>query len=242
MSYEITRLTNGGRRALGAALAGEQLTYTKIIMGDGYIPDGMSAESMTELAGEIETLNIIKLAVGRSAGSAIVGGLFTNDGRQNGFYFRELGLYASTPTTGEVLYSYVNAGDLAEWIPEGSSAKVVEKHIDCVTIIDNATHVSAVLASGACASLEQVNNAADLAQQALDRANEADEKAQAALDQRKTKCPWLIDLEARIKRLEDAVFKDVTANNFAISFDTIGGNDKTVTSGNFNEPEKRLET
>lgn len=240
MSYETTRLTNAGRRALAAALAGQQLTYTKIIMGEGYIPDGVSAESMTALASPIETLNINKLAVGKSAGTAIVGGLFTNYGRQNGFFFRELGLYASTPTTGEVLYSYVNAGDLAEWIPEGYSNKVVEKHIDCVTIIDNAAHVSAVLASGVYASLEQVNSASALAQEALDKANEANDKAQEAIDLRNTPCKWILDLEARIKRLEDAVFKNVTENSFAVAFDTLDG--KTVESGNWNENAGRLET
>ena len=240
MSYEVTKLTNGGKRALSAALAGEQLTYTKIIMGDGYIPSGQSTESMTAMSSEIETVNITKLAEGKRAGTTIVGGVFSNQNRQNGFYFRELGVFATTPTTGEILYSYANAGDLAEWIPEGTSSKIVDKNIDCVTIIDTATQVYAVLSSGVYASVQQVSDASNLAQTALDKANAADNKAQEALDQRKTKCQWIIDLEARVKKLEDAVFNDITRNSFTVSFNTLDG--KTVQSGNFNKAAGRLET
>lgn len=245
MSYQNTALTNNGRRALAAALLGEQITYTKIIMGAGYIPEGFTAETMETMSEAIEQLDIVKLATGTSAGTAIVGGLFTNDGRENGFYFRELGLYATTPTTGEVLYSYTNAGDLAEWIPESGGHKLVEKHIDCVTIIDNATHVSALLASGVYASLEQVNNASEIAEDAKRIADEAAEKADRVseiidgLGFVGGKCKWIIELEARIKRLEDALFKDIAANSFAVTFDTLAG--KTVESGNWNETAARLE-
>ena len=60
------------------------------------------------------TIDITKCVV-NGDGTVTVGGVFTNDQTNDGFYYRELGLYADDPDedVGEVLYCYGNCGDLA---------------------------------------------------------------------------------------------------------------------------------
>ena len=78
----------------------------------------------------------------------------------DGFYYRELGLYADDPDedVGEVLYCYGNCGDLAEWIPPTGGATIVEKTIDIVTAIGTATNVTAYIPADAYATKEDYEN------------------------------------------------------------------------------------
>ncbi|MDG0871014.1 hypothetical protein L5D93_00115 [Paenibacillus thiaminolyticus] len=75
----------------------------------------------------------------------MVGSMLSNKGLKSGFYFREIGVFAQDPDEGEILYSYGNSGENAEYIPPEGGPDVIEKYIDAVTIIQNAQNVSAVM-------------------------------------------------------------------------------------------------
>ena len=51
--------------------------------------------------------------------------------------------------------------------------------------------------------------------------------------------PEMADILARLRRLEDAVFNDITTNPFRVRFQTLDG--ITVSEGTWNEPAARLE-
>lgn len=143
-------ITAAGLLVLAKGVAGKQINYTKIVLGDGYLEEGQTPRSLTGVVSPKATIDITKCVV-NGDGTVTVGGVFTNDQTNDGFYYRELGLYADDPDedVGEVLYCYGNCGDLAEWIPPTGGATIVEKTIDIVTAIGTATNVTAYIPADA---------------------------------------------------------------------------------------------
>ena len=134
-------ITTAGLIVLAKGVAGQKINYTKIVLGDGYLEEGQTPRTLTGVVSPKATVDITKLKI-NGDGTVAVGGIFTNGDETDGFYYRELGLYAEDPDpeVGEVLYCYGNCGDLAEWIPPSGGATIVEKTIDIVTAIGTATH------------------------------------------------------------------------------------------------------
>lgn len=59
----------------------------------------------------------------------------------SGFYFREIGFFASDPDEGEIMFAYQNAGSLAEYIAAASS-EVIEKTIGATFTFSDSTAVT----------------------------------------------------------------------------------------------------
>jgi hypothetical protein len=136
-------LTNRGRNLQSKAQTGVQLQYTKIRVGDGNLGT-TSILALNALINEVMQLDITKLKI-IGDGKAVIGAVLSNQDITEGFYFREIGLFATDPDLGEILYCYGNAGDLAEYISPGGGPDIVEKSIDIQTVIGNAQNVSAVI-------------------------------------------------------------------------------------------------
>ena len=240
-------ITTAGLIVLAKGVAGQKINYTKIVLGDGYLEEGQTPRTLTGVVSPKATVDITKLKI-NGDGTVAVGGIFTNGDETDGFYYRELGLYAEDPDpeVGEVLYCYGNCGDLAEWIPPSGGATIVEKTIDIVTAIGTATNVTAYIPADAYATKEDyetykaialaaqaiANEAIEIARQAVQTANEA---KQAAIDLNKA----VTQNTSKIQTLWDAVFSDITANPFQITFVDLSG--ITLSSGVWNATLQRLE-
>lgn len=96
-------LTDAGAQLLAKAQAGEVLTLTHIEIGDGQLPDNIKLESMTEL-----TVTKQVLAIGEyealKGGKIRINSAITNEGLADGYYIRQLGVFAKGKTGGPVLY------------------------------------------------------------------------------------------------------------------------------------------
>ena len=240
-------ITTAGLIVLAKGVAGQKINYTKIVLGDGYLEEGQTPRTLTGVVSPKATVDITKLKI-NGDGTVAVGGIFTNGDETEGFYYRELGLYAEDPDpeVGEVLYCYGNCGDLAEWIPPSGGATIVEKTIDIVTAIGTATNVTAYIPADAYATKEDyetykaialaaqaiANEAIEIARQAVQTANEA---KQATIDLNKA----VTQNTSKIQTLWDAVFSDITANPFQITFVDLSG--ITLSSGVWNATLQRLE-
>ena len=141
MSFGLIQFTNKGLALKAKAEIGAELVFTRIGIGDGSM-SGQSIYDMTDLINEVASLNITKLKA-LPGGKAVVGGYFTNEELQSGFWWREIALFAMDPNLGEIMYCYGNAGTLAEYIPSPGGSEIIEKHIDMIAIIGNASSVSA---------------------------------------------------------------------------------------------------
>lgn len=141
MSFGGLFITNRGRALQAKAQTGVQLNFTKLAVGDGQL-SGQSISDLTELIHQIKTLELNKFKT-LPGGKAVVGGVLSNQDIVTGFYWRELGVFAQDPDLGEILYCYGNAGDLAEYIPAPGGAEILEKQVDVITLVGNASNVSA---------------------------------------------------------------------------------------------------
>lgn len=240
-------ITAAGLLVLAKGVAGQQINYTKIVLGDGYLEEGQTPRSLTGVVSPKATIDITKCVV-NGDGTVTVGGVFTNDQSNDGFYYRELGLYADDPDedVGEVLYCYGNCGDLAEWIPPTGGATIVEKTIDIVTAIGTATNVTAYIPADAYATKEDYENYKAIALAAQATANQAILLAQQAVGIAEQATAAVVDLSnvvqqntSKITTLWDAVFGDITTNPFQITFANLDG--ITLTSGVWNATLQRLE-
>ena len=136
-------VTAAGERLIAKALTGQEIVFTRLCIGDGYMPEAGSPEDMTAMVSPRVDVPITKCALNQEGG-AVIGGRWTNSGLQTGFWYRELGVFAQDPDDGEVLYSYGNSGGTARWVPPGNGSDLIEELIDVVTTVGYATDVTAV--------------------------------------------------------------------------------------------------
>lgn len=237
-------ITSQGLLLLAKAQAGAEIVYTKIILGDGHL-NGQQPRNMTHVINGKVEMPVTKV-VATGAGTAVIGSVFNNDDLQQGFFYRELGLFALDPDEGEILYSYGNAGNNAEWIPPAGGPTVIEKKVDVIAIIGQTTNVSAYVRTEIYATKEELDEVRGIAEGAQQNSNTAINIAQQAQQDATNAEITANNLEvktsnntSKINILWDAVFSDITGNPFQVTFDNLEG--ITLVVGIWNEAQARLE-
>ena len=145
-------ITDAGRILLADVQMGAVFTPTKIVIGSGKMPPGTTARTISAVVTPVIELTINKKERAND-GTVVIGGIYSNETIREDFYFRELALFAKAvksdgSPTQEVLYSYGNAGELADLMPAYTSGSPVERQIDLVTYIGNDTKVDVTVTSG----------------------------------------------------------------------------------------------
>jgi hypothetical protein len=136
-------LTDAGRNLQAKAQIGQQLNFTRVALGDGSMP--ANPESLTALVSEEKSLSIQSFEV-LGDGTSKIRAILTNEGVTQGFFVREIGVFAQDPDTlEETLYSYANSGVQSDFLPAEGGATVVEQIFDLITVIGTATNVTAVI-------------------------------------------------------------------------------------------------
>ena len=164
-TFSNNAITNSGRSLLADVMAGAIFTPTRIVMGSGTLPNGVTPQNITAVVTEVKSLAINKKER-TPDGKLIVGGVYSNTDITTDFYFRELALYAKAvylnangtvkSEGAEILYSYGNAGTSADLMPAFSTTTVVEKQLDLVTWVGNTAQVDLSIESGIYASAEDL--------------------------------------------------------------------------------------
>lgn len=140
--FENIKLTNNGLNLQSKAQVGKMLKFTNIKIGDGKI-GSTPVSTITDLKNFKLTIELNKFKV-LTDGQAVIGGILSNTSVTEGFYWREIGLYAEDPDTGlEILYAYGNCGDLAEFIPAVDSNTIIEKVVNIIILTSNMENVTA---------------------------------------------------------------------------------------------------
>ena len=152
-NFVDSTITKAGDLAIARILAGEQITFTKIQLGDGRMDAGASAHAMTTLVSPKADVGVVKCEP-ETEGMAVIGGVFTNTLTPSGFEWRELGLWADMGE-GEFLFSYGNAGEFCDYIPGPGGGTVVEKVIDVFTYVGDKANVTALIRADSYATIEQ---------------------------------------------------------------------------------------
>lgn len=155
-------LTDAGRALLAHVQAGAVFVPTRIVIGSGCLPKGVTTRTITEVVQPVKSLEVNKKSEA-AAGTVVFGGMYTNMDITQPFYFRELALYAKGVEEGqnkeeadEVLYSYGNAGEDAELMAAYSTETLVERQIDLVVYVGSDAKIKLELATGALVTPEQL--------------------------------------------------------------------------------------
>lgn len=133
-------LTDKGREILYKAQGGQQLNFSKFVVGDGEL-GSQTIQTLTNVINDKMNLNISKIDI--RSNKVVIGTYLTNSDLEEGFYFRELGLYANDPETQEeVLYMYANAGENAEYI-DSKNGNLIEEYLDVNVVVSNVADITA---------------------------------------------------------------------------------------------------
>ena len=144
MAFNRLMLTTDGKTLYAKAQQGKTLQFTRVGIGDGDVGSG-SLVNRTALISEKTSLliDVIQLT-NEETMSAIVTTL-KNESLTEGFYFREIGIFANDPDTQlEKLYLYDNAGADGEYIPDNQSGVLVSERLKFLISLENVETVSFV--------------------------------------------------------------------------------------------------
>lgn len=145
------RITKNGLDMLARANTGSKLTFTRVVLGDA-IKNGSIVTPTDE-----QILNYTKLIHQRDIdlpladvrfggrGTAIVRFQLSNAQLETGFWAREIGLYAKIDDGSDMLYAYKNNGNLSTFIPPNDGAVAMNLIISLITIVDQASNVTAIV-------------------------------------------------------------------------------------------------
>lgn len=140
MSMPPLKFTNAGKALQLKALAGAELKFTRIGLGDGQLTGKAPATLKTLIH---ETVSVDITTKTRTADYLTLAGYFDKSKLVAPFWWRELGPYALDPDEGEILYAYANAFEEGEYLePDG---QLLERIISVGVVVGDAANVTAVL-------------------------------------------------------------------------------------------------
>lgn len=140
--YIAYTLTNAGRDIITRIIAGLNVTFKRIALGDGfdYNTEGFSqrttlvneVKSLTNLTMKITSTNVIELLAKFSKGDLT-----------DSFYFREIGIYIVDPDdeNQEILYAYGNKNDKGEYLTPHVDNYAIQKELPCLLSCGVASNV-----------------------------------------------------------------------------------------------------
>lgn len=168
MSIETCILTKKGQALLAKTPSGVQIPVTRWQMGTGVLPPELAVEDMTALVSPLQYVPISSCT--NTGNKATVLGQFINTGMSQ-FTWEELGLWATDPDEGEILYAVGEARGNGETI-EAGTVKLREFVFGMELSFDNAANVTTVIDTSlifatkaeldAKADLEDLEGKADL--------------------------------------------------------------------------------
>lgn len=175
-TFSDIKLTSKGLRLLAKAQTGKPLKFTRVIIGDGYLPEGQDILSLTSVVHEVPSHQ-----TGTNATSAtvdITSCQVVGDGMVNlrtkirngdkGFYLRELLYMAEDPDDGEIPFAYTGAGDGANAMPAFDGKSYVIRNIDAAFITSNANNITANITLPSEVTKEEFDAAMSKANKRLD--------------------------------------------------------------------------
>ena len=140
MRFDDNHLTDAGESLVAGVLAGQTITFTRAVLGDGDMPEGASPADMTSVSSPRAEASIT-MATRTEDGRAVIGVRYSNEDQDADFEWSELGLYAKGPDGTEVLYAYGH-DDAPELMPKGGET-LVEKLLYVVTYVGEDAEVTA---------------------------------------------------------------------------------------------------
>lgn len=135
-------LTKQGKVLQAKAIAGSTLTITKMKLGSGIIPEGVSPEDLTDLIQPKQVLGLTAISV--NGGLAKIQSIVTNAELSEGYYIRECGVFATDPDEGEVMYA-IMTDTSPDFLPAASSSVVISEEFSINVVTENVSNITATI-------------------------------------------------------------------------------------------------
>lgn len=150
MNYNQFYLTEDGQDLLNRTTQGARLEFTRVAVGNGVVKNIEEMRKQKALISQNMTMPISNIKNNHDGTcTAEVG--FTNKDLNKGFYVNEIGVFASDPIKGEILYFIAATGGQGDFIPaykmaEGNnqdiySGKLVELSMEIIIAIGDVSEV-----------------------------------------------------------------------------------------------------
>lgn len=141
--YASFVITNAGKDIISRIIAGLNVTFSKIKIGDGYDYDTDSFVVKTELINQVMELDIKSLKITDTKNVELTAEFAKSD-INNSFWYREIGVYIIDPDdeTKEILFAYGNRNDAAEYITPHIQEYAILKHIKCLVRVGESANVN----------------------------------------------------------------------------------------------------
>lgn len=107
-------ITNKGMALYTKAQAGKPIIFSKIKVGSGQIGTQNPA-TLTTLVHEEMDVSITSITPKTDLKTAVIIGNVTNENVTEAVYICEIGLYATDPDEGEILYGYASCGEYGDY-------------------------------------------------------------------------------------------------------------------------------
>ena len=135
-------LTNAGQSLLYKVQGGKTLNFLRFGLGDGKL-NGQAIQPLTNLINPKMSLELKRLDV--KTDRVILGAFLDNKELTEGFYQRELGIFAEDPDTkAEILFMYANSADTSDYI-DGNTGRVIEENLTVEIYISDVANISAII-------------------------------------------------------------------------------------------------
>ena len=155
-------VTEKGQALLTKSIAGLcNMEFTKVSLGDSMLTGDLA--SMVDI-GSVKQSSAIAYAIIKDATTVSFETTFTNQHLTQGYYVRNIGLYAKDPDEGEILYSISVADEsvaTASWMPAFSGMYVNSLLIELVTAVSNSANVNVMVDPTLYVTVDQLNSKAD---------------------------------------------------------------------------------
>lgn len=159
-NFKSAVITKKGQNLLAKVISGNTVfNFTKIAITD----NDNSAEDLASLAeiGTIRQHTPISAIVKQNNSNVKISAAFYNRTLTQGYYVKTIGLYATDPDEGEILYSVSVADEsmaTADWMPPFNGIGVSSLEVNLVTAVSNSDSVNVDVDPSALATVTQVRD------------------------------------------------------------------------------------
>lgn len=136
-NFSNLALTISGVKALLAAQMGTPMVLSKIGMGSG---SATNSTSLTNLIKPELMMPISETKINEESGLMTVIAKMTNENMEEGFYWRETGLFFQDANGNDVLFAYASVTNEYDYVPAYSDQRYV-KHIRIANILTNSADI-----------------------------------------------------------------------------------------------------
>ena len=144
--YASFVITSAGNNIIARIVAGLNVTFNRIAIGDGYDYDTDKFVTKTELVNEVKSLPIKTMQITSSNYVELTAQFAKNDIKDT-FWYREVGVYIIDPDdeTKEILFAYGNRNNAAECITPHIQNYAVLKNIKCEVGVGSSKNVNILI-------------------------------------------------------------------------------------------------